>query len=129
MEIENNVTISTHNGSQVARQHNLRNPKVICKEDHIDPNGHFEVWLDEDPKAAYERLFGEAVKAYNEKQTRPAAFAARRLLPGTVGISCPMNVSHGARRMRIFRLRGCRINFVVLPVLFSVKKDRKPFWI
>ncbi len=49
MEIENEVTISTHNGSQVARQHNLRNPKVIAKEDHIDPNGHFEVWLDEDP--------------------------------------------------------------------------------
>ncbi len=71
MEIENEVTISTHNGSQVARQHNLRNPKVIVKEDHIDPNGHFEVWLDEDPKSAYERLFGEAVKAYNAKQTRP----------------------------------------------------------
>ena len=53
MEIENEVTIATHNGSQVARQHNLRNPKVIAKEDHIDPNGHFEVWLDEDPKAAY----------------------------------------------------------------------------
>lgn len=70
MEIENNVTISTHNGSQVARQHNLRNPKVITKEDHIDPNGHFEVWLDEDPKITYERLFGEAVKEYNKKQTR-----------------------------------------------------------
>lgn len=70
MEIENEVTISTHNGSQVARQHNLRNPKVIAKEDHIDPNGHFEVWLDEDPKAAYERLFGESVKAYNGKQKR-----------------------------------------------------------
>ena len=26
MEIENEVTISTHNGSQVSRQHNLRNP-------------------------------------------------------------------------------------------------------
>ena len=71
MEIENEVTIATHNGSQVARQHNLRNPKVIAKEDHIDPEGHFEVWLDEDPKAAYERLFGEAVQAYNEKQSRP----------------------------------------------------------
>ena len=71
MEIENEITIATHNGSQVARQHNLRNPKVICKEDHIDPDGHFEVWLDEDPKAAYERLFGEAVQAYNEKQSRP----------------------------------------------------------
>lgn len=68
--MENNVTISTHNGSQVARQHNLRNPKVIAKEDHIDPNGHFEVWLDEDPKTAYERLFGKSVQEYNEKQTR-----------------------------------------------------------
>lgn len=37
MEIENEVTIATHNGSQVARQHNLRNPKVIAKEDHTDP--------------------------------------------------------------------------------------------
>ena len=53
MEIENEVTIATHNGSQVARQHNLRNPKVIAKEDHIDPNGHFEVWLDEDPKPLF----------------------------------------------------------------------------
>lgn len=68
--MENNVTISTHNGSQVARQHNLRNPKVIAKEDHIDPNGHFEVWLDEDPKTAYERLFGKSVEEYNERQTR-----------------------------------------------------------
>lgn len=68
--MENNVTISTHNGSQVARQHNLRNPKIIAKEDHIDPNGHFEVWLDEDPKIAYERLFGKSVQEYNERQTR-----------------------------------------------------------
>ena len=43
MEIENEVTISTHNGSQVARQHNLRNPKVIAKEDRIAPkmNGNY----------------------------------------------------------------------------------------
>lgn len=70
MEIENEVTISTHNGSQVARQHNLRNPKVIAKEDHIDPDGHFEVWKDEDPRTAYKRIFDEAVQAYNAKQTR-----------------------------------------------------------
>ena len=36
MEIENEVTIATHNGSQVARQHNLRNPTVIVKENRID---------------------------------------------------------------------------------------------
>lgn len=65
------ATIATHNGSAVARQHNLRNPKITGKEDHIDPEGIHEVWLDEAPKAAYERLFGEAVRAYNEKQSRP----------------------------------------------------------
>lgn len=70
MEFENEVTISTHNGSQVARQHNLRNPRVIVKEDHIDPNGHFEIWFDEDPRVSYERLFGEAVQSYNAKQKR-----------------------------------------------------------
>ena len=31
MEIENEVTISMYNGSQVGRQHNLRNNKVITK--------------------------------------------------------------------------------------------------
>jgi hypothetical protein len=66
----NEVTISTHNGSQVAREHNRRNPRVILKEDHIDPNGHFEVWVDEDPKEAYCRIFGQAVEEYNSRQTR-----------------------------------------------------------
>ena len=32
------VTISTHNGSAVAREHNIRNPKVVSKEAHIKPN-------------------------------------------------------------------------------------------
>lgn len=64
------VTISTHNGSQVAREHNKRNPRVILKEDHIDPEGHFEIWIDEDPKVAYERIFGQACEAYNSKQTK-----------------------------------------------------------
>ena len=31
------VTISTHNGSAVAREHNIRNPKVVSKEAHIKP--------------------------------------------------------------------------------------------
>ena len=67
---ERQVTIATHNGSQVAREHNRRNPSVILKEDHIDPEGHFEIWVDEDPKVAYERIFGESVQAFNAKQTR-----------------------------------------------------------
>ena len=36
------VTISTHNGSAVAREHNIRNPKVVSKEAHIKPNIYFD---------------------------------------------------------------------------------------
>ena len=46
------VTISTHNGSAVAREHNIRNPKVVSKEAHIkhiyfDTNGgmSYDLWL------------------------------------------------------------------------------------
>lgn len=65
------VTISTHNGSAVAREHNIRNPKVVSKEPHIDMNGSHEVWIDEPVRKAYDRLFGESVEAYNAKQARP----------------------------------------------------------
>lgn len=64
------ATISTHNGSAIARQHNLRNRKVTDKEEHIDPNGIHETWIDERERDAYERLFGDAVREYNEKQKR-----------------------------------------------------------
>lgn len=65
------VTISTHNGSAVAREHNIRNPKVVSKESHIDMNGYSETWIDEPVRQAYERLFSEAVAKYNTKQSRP----------------------------------------------------------
>ena len=64
------VTISTHNGSAVAREHNIRNPKVVSKEAHIKPNGKFEIWHDEKPRNAYNRLFGQALEEYNNKQKR-----------------------------------------------------------
>lgn len=64
------VTISTHNGSSYCRNHNARVESVVSKEPHIDPNGHYEIWLDEEPKEAYERIFGKALKEYNDKQTR-----------------------------------------------------------
>lgn len=41
------VTISTHNGTAVAREHNIRNEKVVRKEKHINPNGIYEIWIDE----------------------------------------------------------------------------------
>lgn len=64
------VTISTHNGSSVAREHNIRNEKVVSKEEHIDMQGEHETWIDEPIRKAYDRLFGQAVQDYNEKQTR-----------------------------------------------------------
>ncbi len=64
------ATISTHNGSSVSRGHNLRVKKIVEKEGHIDPDGIHETWVDEHPREAYERLFGDAVREYNKKQTR-----------------------------------------------------------
>lgn len=64
------VTISTHMGHQVARQHNKRNPKVTDKEAHIRKDGASEVWLDIDPRVAYKLLFRDAVDKYNKDQKR-----------------------------------------------------------
>lgn len=64
------VTISTHNGSVAHRSHNIREPRTVDKQEHIDPNGIHEVWRDEPPKQAYKRLFDKSVKEYNDKQTR-----------------------------------------------------------
>lgn len=65
-----NVTIATHNGSSIAREHNRRNRKVTDKENHINPDGWHETWHDETERAAYHRIFDDAVKRYNDKQTR-----------------------------------------------------------
>lgn len=70
METEKRVTISTHNGSAYAREHNKRNPSVVAKEDHIRLDGTFEIWKDESPQEAYKRIFGKALEEYNAKQTR-----------------------------------------------------------
>lgn len=81
-------TISTHNGGQgtkggkshgtANRGHNLRLPFVAEKEVHINPemssyneylNPFTWEWqikpIDEPPREAYERLFGESRKKYN----------------------------------------------------------------
>lgn len=64
------VTTATHNGTKVSREHNVRNRKVTDKEKHINPKGVYEIWHDEKIRDAYQRIFGEAVAKYNEKQTR-----------------------------------------------------------
>lgn len=61
-------TMTFHNGSQCNRNHNIRDKKVVDKQKHIDKSGEFEIWKDEVHKDAYERLFGAAVKEYNENQ-------------------------------------------------------------
>ena len=63
-------TITTRNSSDANRDHNIRNPNTVEKETHIDPNGIYEIWIDERPEDAYKRLFGEAVNEYNKSQTR-----------------------------------------------------------
>lgn len=61
-------TVSVQHGSKVAQPHNVRNPKYVLKEEHIDPNGIYEIWHHENIKEAYHRIFDKAVKEYNEKQ-------------------------------------------------------------
>lgn len=65
-----NVTITTHNRPIAHRAHNIRSEKVVAKEPHINPAGHFEIWHDEEPRDAYKRIFGKYVEEYNERQQR-----------------------------------------------------------
>jgi len=62
-------TSSFHHGTDVVIGHNRRDEKHQ-EEKHIDPDGLHETWIDEPIEEAYERLFGEALKEYNEKQKR-----------------------------------------------------------
>ena len=64
------VTISTHNGSKVHQDHNMRNRKVTDKELHINKKGFFEIWENERVRDAYHRLFDKYVVDYNAKQKR-----------------------------------------------------------
>lgn len=64
------ATISTHLGSSFSQRHNVRDRSLTDNEPHINPNGEYEIWKHEELEEAYERIFGEAVKSYNEKQTR-----------------------------------------------------------
>ena len=64
------VTISTHNRSEIAYGHNIRDPKIVSKESHIDLKRPHEIWHDEKIDDAYHRIFGAAVDRYNEKQRR-----------------------------------------------------------
>lgn len=90
------VTIATHNGSKVAREHNIRNERVTSHEAHIDPNGIHEIWHDEPIRQAYYRIFGDAQQAYNERQTR-----ADRKIESYYNLVCKDAKKHPAYEMII----------------------------
>lgn len=66
------IRISTHNGSTAHREHNIRKGYVVSKQEHIDAqrSPQNEIWADEEHSKAYQRIFGQAVEKYNEKQKR-----------------------------------------------------------
>lgn len=66
------IRISTHNGSEAHRAHNIRKEYVVSTQEHIDAqrSPQNEIWTDETPQDAYKRIFGEAVENYNKKQIR-----------------------------------------------------------
>lgn len=63
-------TIATHLGTKVRRPHNIRDPKVVNSQTHIDKNGIHETWIDESLKDAYHRIFDRYVEHYNASQKR-----------------------------------------------------------
>ncbi len=65
----NPITTTFHKGIKAIQEHNRRDPKRIKNEKHIDPNGEHIVWIDEDVRKAYKRIFDEAVKEYNARQS------------------------------------------------------------
>jgi hypothetical protein len=65
------ATISTHNGSDVKFGHNRRDVNICSKEEHIDLTRPHETWVDIPLGKAYKDIFGDALKEYNEKQSRP----------------------------------------------------------
>lgn len=62
-------TISTHNGSKVCKQHNIRANYVVSKEPHIDPEltPNNEILIDIPIEKAYQDIFGAAVEDYNQR--------------------------------------------------------------
>ena len=73
------ITISTHNGPTFSVAHNIRDPNMVENENRkyqerhpgeyrIDPNGEYEVWVNQGLKEAYTELFDGALKEWNAKQ-------------------------------------------------------------
>ena len=67
--MESPMTIRWHTNPKVRQGHNVRDPKYIKKQPHIQPDGEYEIWLHKDIDEAYHEIFDESVQEYNEKQT------------------------------------------------------------
>ena len=63
-------TVSFHHGTTAVIGHNVRDPKFVRREAHIDPNGIHETWVNRQIEDAYKEFFGEALAAYNARQKR-----------------------------------------------------------
>lgn len=58
-------------GTKYSFGHNLRDPKYVESQVHIDPKGKHEMLLHlGNEREAYQKIFGEAIKKYNAKQKR-----------------------------------------------------------
>lgn len=63
--------VTGHCRPNIKRRHNIRDPKIVQSEEHIDPNRPHETILDLGTiQEAYDKIFGEAVKEYNATQKR-----------------------------------------------------------
>jgi len=120
------VTISTHNGSAVSREHNIRNRNVTDAQPHINPDKPYEIWHDEKIRHAYHRLFGKSVRDYNAKQTRED-----RKITNYYKKICDDKKKHPAYEMII--AIGNRENYIDEPVgrlimkkFVDTWKDRNP---
>lgn len=65
-------TISFHNGSEWSRGHNIRDERYTSKQEHINSSlsANNVTICDVPVRQAYEEIFGQAVKEYNDRQER-----------------------------------------------------------
>ena len=69
--MEKPVKVTSHCRPTIKRLHNIRDPKIVKSEKHIDESRHHETILDMGTmEECYEKIFGKTVKKYNAKQKR-----------------------------------------------------------
>lgn len=61
-------TVSTHCGKEFHQGHNRRDPRIVDKEGHINPNAHFEIWEDIPVRELYNDYFKYCLEDYNKQQ-------------------------------------------------------------